>query len=72
MLWRMLQLFAGRSPFAGKNNLEVKRLVLEGKKLDPPKLLVSQGSTWSDLFHNCLTENVSRRLTMEKVVAKLS
>lgn len=66
------QLFAGRRPFADLDQNEVRRLVLEGKRLETPELLKNQGPKMVKVYEECLSSDWWNRPSMEDVVVKLT
>lgn len=71
-LYSVPQLFAGRKPFADLDHNEVRRLVLEGKRLETPELLKNQGPKMVEVYEGCLSSDWWSRPTMENVVMKLT
>lgn len=67
----ILQMFEERSPFADIQPSEAKRLILEGKTLDPPEMLKRQGSELLKLYRECLHQECDRRPQMEDIVCRL-
>ncbi|CAN0451325.1 unnamed protein product, partial [Hapterophycus canaliculatus] len=67
------QVFEGAQPWAGLDNLEVKRLVMEGRrKPKVPKLLEDRGDYLVKLYDQCLSANSEERPSLEEVVRQLS
>lgn len=67
------QVFEGRPPWAGVENSEVQRLVLEGKKLPAvPKMLQDRGGGLVKLYRACLSADSAMRPSMEDVVDELT
>ncbi|CAM9733035.1 unnamed protein product [Choristocarpus tenellus] len=68
----LFELFSGEAPFAGVSNTEAVALILEGKPLKPPSMLVKQGGhSGVQLFQDCLSGQAANRPTMEHVVTRL-
>lgn len=68
----MPQLFSGRKPFADLDTREVRRLVLEGKRLETPELLKNQGPKMVEIYEGCLSSDWWNRPSMENVVVNLT
>ena len=64
-------MFEGRPPFADLDPKQTVRLVLEGKRLDPPVMLTNQGPDLVKLFVNCLESDHFQRPSMEDIVVRL-
>ncbi|CAN0093898.1 unnamed protein product [Pylaiella littoralis] len=69
----LYEVFEGRPPWAGIAKSEVKRLVLEGRKLPAaPEMLRDRGQNLVKLYEACLSAESAKRPSMENVVDELT
>lgn len=64
-------MFELKTPFAGLEPREAKRLILEGKTLEPPETLKREGSELLKLYRECLHQEYDQRPHMEDIVGRL-
>eukprot|EP00903_Cladosiphon_okamuranus_P017426 g16050.t1 len=69
----LYEVFAGERPWAGIDTEEVKRLVLEGKRIPKvPEMLRERGTHMVKLYESCLSKDSEKRPSLEHVVNELS
>ncbi|CAB1102487.1 unnamed protein product [Ectocarpus sp. CCAP 1310/34] len=69
----LYEVFEGQEPWAGLEKSEVKRLILEGKSAPKvPEMLRQRGDRLVKLYESCLSEDSTKRPSLERIVDQFS